>query len=80
MFKKCGTPGYIAPEIFKTKKYDFKVDVYSAGIIFYILIYGVMPFDSEQTEEISNLNEKGDIDFNHQYELTNKEVVVQQNI
>ena len=42
----------MAPEIFKTKKYDFKVDVYSAGIIFYILVYGIMPFNSENTEDV----------------------------
>ena len=34
---KCGSPGYIAPEVFGDSGYDFKVDVYSCGIILYIL-------------------------------------------
>lgn len=49
LFHKCGTPGYVAPEILnnedrKNTKFDSKVDVFSAGIIFYILISGKSPF------------------------------------
>ena len=43
IFKKCGTPGYIAPEVFKYDPkssptfYDDKCDVFSAGcILFYM--------------------------------------------
>lgn len=34
-YHRCGTPGNIAPEVLKDQPYDFKVDTYSAGIIFY---------------------------------------------
>jgi len=43
IFKKCGTPGYIAPEVFKydpknpVTGYDDKCDVFSAGCIFYYM-------------------------------------------
>lgn len=37
MFKKCGTPGYIAPEILNLGVYNEKVDIFSAGVIAYIL-------------------------------------------
>jgi len=38
LFKKCGTPGFIAPEIFQCEMfYSEKCDVFSAGVIFYIL-------------------------------------------
>ena len=43
IFKKCGTPGYIAPEVFKfdqndpTTAYDDRCDVFSAGCIFYYM-------------------------------------------
>lgn len=34
-FTRCGTPGYVAPEILQDKIYDQKVDLYSVGIIMY---------------------------------------------
>ena len=32
---KCGSPGYVAPEVFKGQYYSFKVDVFSLGSVFY---------------------------------------------
>ena len=49
---KCGTPGYIAPEILLNKKYGPKVDVFSIGIMTYILISGRSPFQSVKPEEV----------------------------
>lgn len=37
-FPRCGTPGYIAPEILKGKSYNQKVDIFSVGIILFILL------------------------------------------
>lgn len=37
IFKRCGTPGYVAPEILRDKPYTSKIDVFSLGIILYIL-------------------------------------------
>jgi len=36
IIKKCGTAGYVAPEILNNENYDYKVDLYSAGIIMFI--------------------------------------------
>jgi len=39
-FTKCGTPGFLAPELFtcaKNEKYDEKCDVFSTGVVFYIM-------------------------------------------
>lgn len=49
LFKRCGTPGYVAPEIINSSskenvKFTPKVDIFSAGIIFYILLIGKSPF------------------------------------
>lgn len=35
---KCGTPGFMAPEIFNNEFYDERADIFSAGIILYILL------------------------------------------
>lgn len=34
---KCGTPGFMAPEIFNEERYDERVDIFSAGVILFIL-------------------------------------------
>ena len=41
---RCGSPGYVAPEILKSLNYGPKVDVFSIGIILYIVLSGRSPF------------------------------------
>lgn len=45
-YKFSGTPGYIAPEILNSQNYDFKIDVYSAGIVYYYMLHGQIPFQA----------------------------------
>ena len=37
LFTRCGTPGYLAPEVILLKPYDKKCDIFSLGVILYIL-------------------------------------------
>ncbi|CED83033.1 pkinase-domain-containing protein [Phaffia rhodozyma] len=49
----CGTPGYMAPEIFKKSGHGKPVDIWAIGVISYFLLAGYTPFDrNSQTEEM----------------------------
>ncbi|PKS11208.1 hypothetical protein jhhlp_002969 [Lomentospora prolificans] len=41
----CGTPGYMAPEIFKKTGHGKPVDIWALGVITYFLLCGYTPFD-----------------------------------
>lgn len=63
MFTRCGTPGYVAPEVLADKPYDYKVDVFSVGVIMFILLTGVSPFKGKSYNEIVEKNYNCDIDY-----------------
>ena len=80
LFKRCGTPGFVAPEVINAKSntnihYTPKCDVFSAGVIFYILLTGRSPFHGKSFKEILKKNKLCNIDFNHP-RLLNKKLAV----
>ena len=68
LYKRCGTPGFVAPEIITDEKvinYNEKCDIFSAGVIFYILLCGRTPFPSSNFKKVLFLNKKCEINFQH---------------
>lgn len=47
-----GTPLYMAPELYYETFYTHKADVWSLGVVFYEMIYGMIPFESLSIEAL----------------------------
>ncbi|CAD8159311.1 unnamed protein product [Paramecium pentaurelia] len=70
LFKRCGTPGFVAPEILEYVDgmdfYSDKCDVFSAGVILYLLITGNAPFAGVDQKSILKSNKQCEVDFKDQ--------------
>lgn len=60
---KCGSPGYVAPEILFGEDYTTKVDIFSVGVIVYILLSGYSPFEGNTQEKILLKNKRCEVKF-----------------
>ena len=60
--KVKGSLNYIAPEVLK-RNYDEKCDIWSCGVILYILVIGAYPFHGNDKIEILNNIERGNYTF-----------------
>jgi len=56
--KRCGTPAYLAPEMFDLNSYSFPVDIWALGVMTYLLLTGEMPFESKTVMETYRCIEK----------------------
>jgi 5'-AMP-activated protein kinase, catalytic alpha subunit len=60
----CGTPAYVAPEIIKKKGYDgAKADIWSCGVILFVLLAGFLPFNDRNLMEMYKKIANADFKF-----------------
>ncbi|CAH2055111.1 unnamed protein product [Thlaspi arvense] len=58
-----GTPYYVAPEVVMGRRYDEKVDIWSAGVVIYTMLAGEPPFNGETAEQIFETILRGNLRF-----------------
>jgi calcium-dependent protein kinase len=58
---RCGTPGYVAPEILKMRSrnstYGHSCDIFSLGITFFHMLCGRLPYEAKNCNELLEKNE-----------------------
>ncbi|KAN0016207.1 hypothetical protein ACTFIV_010073 [Dictyostelium citrinum] len=63
----CGTPSYVAPEVLNATGYDKEVDMWSIGVITYILLCGFPPFYGDTVPEIFEQIMEANYEFPEEY-------------
>jgi calcium/calmodulin-dependent protein kinase I len=59
----CGTPAYCAPEILHGQRYGKPVDIWSTGVVIFVVLCGYQPFYEEDTQRLFAQIKKGDLEF-----------------
>jgi len=63
MTTACGTPGYVAPEVLRLQGYGKEVDLWSVGVITYILLCGFPPFYDDSNAALFEKIMSGNFSF-----------------
>ncbi|XP_060614211.2 death-associated protein kinase 2-like [Anolis sagrei] len=63
----CGTPQYIAPEVINYEALSTATDMWSIGVITYILLSGMSPFQGETDPETLSNVVAGNYEFEEKY-------------
>eukprot|EP01084_Bolivina_argentea_P054534 99993_1 len=59
----CGSPHYVAPEILSSNEYTHEADLWSLGVILYVLLCGYQPFNSHSITAMYGMIIRGQYKF-----------------
>eukprot|EP00249_Psilotum_nudum_P012508 c23824_g2_i5 orf=476-1762(-) len=72
----CGTPNYVAPEVINEKGYDgARADLWSCGIILYVLLAGFLPFDESNLITLYRKIDQADFSFPSWFSVGAKKLI-----
>jgi serine/threonine protein kinase len=64
----CGTPHYVAPEVLREQGYNgLTADIWSCGIILFVMLAGYLPFDDPNLNALFNKIERGDFRMDRKF-------------
>ena len=72
-----GTPLYIAPEILNHQNYNYKVDIWSFGIIIYELFDGKTPFHSSTFQQLEPKIKYSSVKFSSSFPADLRELITE---
>ncbi|EGB05703.1 hypothetical protein AURANDRAFT_54494 [Aureococcus anophagefferens] len=64
---KCGTPNYVAPEILENRQYGCAVDMWSVGVLTFVLLGGYPPFHDDNEAKLFERIKCAQFNFDPQY-------------
>lgn len=63
MTQPVGTLSYVAPEVLSMQGYNRRADLWSLGVILYLIVRGKLPFDADSKEEVIHLTLSAELDW-----------------
>mmetsp|Transcript_121377 Transcript_121377/g.259155 ORF Transcript_121377/g.259155 Transcript_121377/m.259155 type:complete len:575 (+) Transcript_121377:107-1831(+) len=63
MYAPCGTTDYVAPEVLLHEGYNNKCDMWSLGVIIFMLLSGAAPLHAEKGKSLQSKIKHGDVDW-----------------
>ncbi|OHT09437.1 Myosin light chain kinase A [Tritrichomonas foetus] len=69
----AGTPGFMAPEIIKSKGYGAECDLWSIGVLAYFLLSGTLPFTSKVPFKLYQSICEGEYEYGEEFDVISDE-------